>query len=206
MKKGSAKDRSALEPVSANKQKFDCELLLQEGTRLAQRKAIVKKWLKEKEHSHYRYTVATCADGTEIFISRPTNRNKGFDFTIHIRGWTAPYRRSKNGKRPRRNTMPRHEDIFSDLKRKRKRDPKQFERLCKAIWEVYQCVEPSKAIGENEFQFKGCGLEVDVLLHVLKWLFIEQDLTYWNGVGRRMLMEGIAKICGVDFHAKSSTA
>ena len=32
------------------------------------------------------------------------------------------------------------------------------------------------------------GLPVDHIVKVIKWLFIEQDITYWNTSGRSMLM------------------
>jgi hypothetical protein len=35
------------------------------------------------------------------------------------------------------------------------------------------------------------GLPIDELLHIIKWLFIEQDLTYWLQTGRDMLMAKI---------------
>jgi len=38
------------------------------------------------------------------------------------------------------------------------------------------------------------GLPADAVLRLLKWLFIEQDLTYWNNSGRRMFMQAIKKL------------
>jgi hypothetical protein len=56
---------------------------------------------------------------------------------------------------------------------------------------IYGCDEPNEILKKYPtFTFK-VGLPVDALLKVLKWMFIEQDLTYWNWSGRRMLMGGI---------------
>jgi hypothetical protein len=35
------------------------------------------------------------------------------------------------------------------------------------------------------------GLPPDQLLYIIKWLFIEQDVTYWLQTGRDMLMAAI---------------
>ena len=35
------------------------------------------------------------------------------------------------------------------------------------------------------------GLTLEMLLKILKWLFIEQDITYWNYDGRQMLKMAI---------------
>lgn len=38
------------------------------------------------------------------------------------------------------------------------------------------------------------GYSVDMILKVLKWLFIEQDIRYWNYSGRDMLWQSIQSI------------
>jgi hypothetical protein len=156
---------------------------LEQPTRKKQRRALALKWLSENEHSHYRYIVAKCKSGSLVYVSRPTRLNKGFDFSIHIKDWTSPYRQGK-----RKSTRPRHSDVVEDLRRKRRENPKSFKKLAAAVYDVYRCAEPSETFCEGIPQFRH-GLKVDVLLHVLKWMFIEQDLTYWNGRGRRKLWE-----------------
>lgn len=181
-------DDSAL--TLPEKSYLDRKFVLQQPTRRKQRRAVAQKWLAETEYSYYRYFVAECKSGTRIYLSRPGRRNRGFDFAIHIEGWTSPY--AEKGKM--RNTRPSHGDIFEDLRRKKSENPQRFKKLARAIREVYRCAEPSETQARNLANFEH-GLEVDVLLHVLKWLFIEQDLTYWNGTGRRMLWkDGLAGI------------
>ena len=38
------------------------------------------------------------------------------------------------------------------------------------------------------------GLPTDLILKVLKWLFIEQDITYWNRSGRDMFYNSIIEL------------
>ena len=38
------------------------------------------------------------------------------------------------------------------------------------------------------------GWDYEVLLKLLRWLFIEQDVTYWSGNGREMLYSAILSI------------
>ena len=45
----------------------------------------------------------------------------------------------------------------------------------------------------DEFSFT-TGKSVELILKVIKWFFIEQDITYWNYSGRNMLMNGIREI------------
>jgi hypothetical protein len=56
---------------------------------------------------------------------------------------------------------------------------------------VWSCQEPDavlKAIDKNAFHQ---GFPVEMVLKILKWLFIEQDITYWNYDGRQMLRMAI---------------
>jgi hypothetical protein len=40
----------------------------------------------------------------------------------------------------------------------------------------------------------GAGMPAEVLLKLLKWVFLEQDLTYWHSSGRRMPMDGVRDV------------
>lgn len=57
---------------------------------------------------------------------------------------------------------------------------------------VWNCREPDEIIKNNKVVFNK-GMSVEMLLKVLKWLFIEQDITYWNYDGREMLRRAIKK-------------
>jgi hypothetical protein len=54
------------------------------------------------------------------------------------------------------------------------------------VWRPQAVIKNSPAVGRLSV-----GLPPDQLLYIIKWLFIEQDLTYWNQTGRDMLMRAI---------------
>ena len=58
------------------------------------------------------------------------------------------------------------------------------------IDDVWNCKEPDSVLRNNKVVFQK-GFPVEMLLKILKWLFIEQDITYWNYDGRKMLRVAI---------------
>ena len=100
--------------------------------------------------------------------------------------------------------MPSHVDVIDDLAGKVKAAPSLKEDLFAAVSDVYDCVEPDE-IMENRSALNGVrtGLPMDKLLKIIKWLFIEQDLTYWLQTGRNMLMAAIEeKVFGLKADLK----
>jgi hypothetical protein len=151
-------------------------------TRLEQRTQLAETWLSEQENSKYRYDVEVCKTGKKVYLLRPTWLNKGFDFQINLEGF-----KSKS------NEAPKHSDVIEDLVKKKEESARDFQKLRKLIGRVYACEEPDVVLAsEPNLKFRS-GLPVDAVLKILKWMFIEQDLTYWNNSGRRMLMGGISK-------------
>jgi hypothetical protein len=85
----------------------------------------------------------------------------------------------------------RHEQVVLDLRMKKQRNPQEFEDFLQAIEEVYHC-------SENDIdrllprypslkEASGTGAEVEVILKILKWLFIMEDIVYWDVEGRAFL-------------------
>lgn len=105
--------------------------------------------------------------------------NKGIDFQVWVEKMDGI-----NDKRPS------FDDIFDDLEIKIKENPKSFSSLLIAIDRVWRCEEPDYVLKEIKLNFKK-GFTVELLLKILKWLFIEQDITYWNYVGRGKLKKAI---------------
>lgn len=59
-----------------------------------------------------------------------------------------------------------------------------YKELYKVIKKVYECHDIKEAEYDNiEFT---TGLPTDHILKTIKWLFIEQDIRYWNYSGREM--------------------
>ena len=71
---------------------------------------------------------------------------------------------------------------------------KIFSLLLEALNRVYSCEDPATFVSEYmhlKFRF---GLRVDLILMVIEWFFIEQDIRDWNYSGRAMFMNGINEL------------
>jgi len=161
---------------------------LRGNSRKKLRDAAVLKFLEEeggfwkegvKHVSRYRYFVEKLADGRRIFLLRPTYLNKGIDFQV----WVEKMDGSND-------LRPSHKDIFQDLRIKKEENPKEFPLLLKAIERVWNCDEPDDVLASVNLKYAK-GFSPELLLKILKWLFIEQDITYWNYDGRGMLRQAI---------------
>lgn len=171
---------------------YNIELSLLENSRELFRKKLIALFLEEKngywregiKHvTKYKYFVEKIKDDRRVFLSRPARLNKGMDFEV----WVEKFRDEKNKR-------PSHKDIFNDILEKYKTNPDIYPKLLEAIELVWNCEEPDKVIEKyNNLEF-GVGLSVELILKILKWLFIEQDITYWNYDGRTMLWQGIKNI------------
>jgi hypothetical protein len=58
---------------------------------------------------------------------------------------------------------------------------------------IFTCELELKDAPLDNINFKS-GFPCDLILAVLKWLFIEQDIRYWNYSGREMLWNSILGI------------
>ena len=134
--------------------------------------------------SQYEYIVEKLNCGNEVYISRPATLNKGFDFTVHVRG--IQFRAGRLA------DMPRHSDIVEDIEQKLKENPSLKNDLRDSIDLLYRCKNvPDNLI--NALSFKS-GHHIEVILYSIKWLFIEQDITYWNWSGRNMFYSKLMEL------------
>lgn len=168
---------------------FEIEWQLTKDTRDKLRKEVVNRFLSEqggywkdgvKHVTRFKYFVERLKDGRRIFLLRPTFLNKGIDFQV----WVEKF----DGLKDKR---PSHKDIFEDLKAKKIHNPDSIPRLRKLIEEVWNCKEPDSVLETQDLATLTTGLPIEMLLKILKWLFIEQDITYWNYDGRTMLLTAI---------------
>lgn len=153
------------------------------------REKLILEFLKElpgtgkgENASRYLYYVEKLKDGRRIFITRPAGRNNGMDFVINVEN--AKFI-SKSGKR--RLKSPAHHNIISDLEAKKQESKEKYKVLYSLILKINAC----ESIENKLMPDFRCGYSSELILKVLKWLFIEQDVTYWNNSGRKMLMSGI---------------
>lgn len=156
-----------------------------EGTRNEVRMRVVDALATEKpgigkgdDSSKYIYYVEQLNDGNRVYLQRPANLHNGFDFLVCVENtnYAAPGERKRN--------YPKHDDFKSDLLDKRKENPQMYSKLFKLLRAVYECHD----VSEEEIaavSFKK-GYSAEHLVKVIKWLFIEQDIRYWNYSGRNM--------------------
>lgn len=159
-----------------------------EGSRNEVRMRVIEQLAKEAPGtganelaSRFIYYVETLNDGNRVYLRRPANLHYGFDFLVCVEG--ANY--NHDGKRSR--NYPSHNDFAKDLAAKKAENPAMYKKLYKLLKKVFDCYE----VTEEEYKqikFK-TGLEVDHILKTIKWLFIEQDIRYWNYSGRNMTWE-----------------
>lgn len=168
------------------------ELTISNGTRSQFRERVIEVFLKEDPGtgtselaSKYVYFVETLATGRRVFLTRPARLNNGFDFEIRVEGMKFASAKGRTTNRPS------HPVIFQDLVQKKAEDGKAYTDLFKLIERIYNCEEISpESYAHLTF---ASGLPVDMLLHVIKWFFIEQDITYWNYSGRAKFMLGVPR-------------
>lgn len=169
---------------------YSTELNLSGSSRKELRDKTISKFLEEhsgywvdgKKHvTRYKYFVEQLKDGRRIYLLRPTFLNKGIDFQVWVE--------RMNGEEDKR---PSHKNVIEDLKLKKLESSSKIKLLMSLITEVWNCKEPDACLKENPLSFKG-GFSVELLLKILKWLFIEQDITYWNYDGRTMLKMSLDK-------------
>ncbi len=162
------------------------------GSRVEARREIVELFLneqcgtgKDELSSKYEYKVEQYNDYS-ILLKRPAALNKGFDFIVHIDGMYF--------KSSRRHTNPSHNDIIQTLQKVKDSIPEeQYNNIKISIRNIYN-LEEFDILSIRNIYFTDCDNQqrpIAIIILAIKWLFIEQDVTYWNWSGRAMLMNGL---------------
>lgn len=156
-----------------------------------QRVAVLLKWSEEESggvgtKQRYRYNVETFSETGVVYLHRPAFLNKGCDFTVHC----TPLISRDDGKK---FTNPRHKDLVREILLITHEAPALKEIILSSINDVYECKNVNIISAEacDKFNNKDFTDRFERVLKVLKWLFIEQDITDWNTSGRAMLMNSI---------------
>ena len=142
------------------------------------------------------YCMEKTLDGEIVYLQRPAYLNKGFDFTVNVKNYNfrAPTNRNPN----RLTHTPRHDSIFYPLNLIKTTNATDFNLIQIAIDKIYYCEDPSTLLQQNQFQSLNSkhvdNVEYETLLKVIKWLFIEQDITYWSFTGRKMFYNELKNV------------
>lgn len=137
---------------------------------------------KGENTSKYNYIVASYRQ-YKIIIKRPGLLNKGFDFGVDIDG--LKFKNTKNNG----FHIPSHKDIINILQQVQFDYPENYDTIKYALNRLYNLENISSTEFEN-IKFKDYIQNehpIYIILLAIKWLFIEQDITYWNWSGRNML-------------------
>lgn len=166
---------------------------LSSTNRIDIRKDLIMDFLQEQagtgsgvNTSIYHYNVETLQNGARVYLKRPARLNKGFDFEVNIENMYFGSRR--------RTTMPSHKDIYNDLSAKKAENPQMFVQVKSIVDDLYNCRNVSdETMIALSLSFQS-GYSLEAILKAIKWLFIEQDITYWNWSGRNMLYTHLSTI------------
>jgi hypothetical protein len=139
--------------------------------------------------SRNRYIVKLFGDH-QIYLQRPAQFNNGFDFTLNVSGinFNEGYYNDK-GNLKRATTRPSHRHILDDLIAKKNENLQSYNLLLNQITRVFNCQTPVN----TDFNFNS-GYDTTLVLECIRWLFAEQDITYWHYSGRGMLYNEIHNI------------
>ena len=150
------------------------------------RKHILLTYAIEDCHVKTRYYVEKLRNGKHIYLERPTILNKGCDFVLFAEDILT----YNNGN----DKAPSHKDVLQDLTTKKNSlTSEQYTELQKAITCIYE-LKPYLEAEQYVNNLPPVGWSYELLLKLLRWLFIEQDITYWAGDGREMLYSAILDV------------
>lgn len=159
------------------------------GTRENLRAQVVNIFLEElpgtgkgDDTTRYIYDVESTAHGEHVLLHRPAPLNKGMDFIV-----CTSHTRFSSGRRTFLN--PSHRNILDDLLLKQAEHRVNTGYILSLITQLYEC----KELAWNNLHLPpfAVGHDIELILKLIKWLFIEQDVTYWNWSGRNMLYTSI---------------
>ncbi len=92
----------------------------------------------------------------------------------------------------------RHDNLKEDFSNKKKENPKSFKKVLDVLNEFYECRESDidKILStdpelENNFN---TGAKLNIILKCIKWMFIMEDIVYWNYDGRAKLYNHLLDI------------
>lgn len=137
---------------------------------------------KGKLASRYIYIVKKL-NKHDIYLIRPAQFNNGFDFTLNVSNLNF------NTTGGRSTTRPTHQNILDDLAIKKAENKILYRCLLSEIDLIFKCQNPRV----TNFPFTN-GYSSEIILECIKWLFVEQDVTYWNYSGRAMFYNEIINV------------
>jgi hypothetical protein len=147
---------------------------------------LMTQWIAESSETKYRYFVDTYDNGLSIYLERPGRLNKGCDFVIYAEN---AYVWGNGNDRP-----PDHNFVLNDMMQKKTvLTSDQWSMFISAIELIYNA-QPYDTTIQYTSSLPSIGRSYELTIKLIKWFFIEQDITYWFGEGRRMLYKAIMNV------------
>ncbi len=138
---------------------------------------IKSEYQRKGKGIRFQYPVEKLPAEQTLYIARPGHK-KNFDFKVEV----VPNHGFGEGS---------HKEIAMDLRHKRKEKPRNFAELLTTITQIYNCVENDvDALLKKHHRLRNSfktGGPVEVLLKIIKWMFIMEDIVYWDTEGRAFL-------------------
>jgi len=139
---------------------------------------ITTEYLERGKGIQFWYPVENLSGGKQLYIIRPGGLQKwNFDFKVNV----EPEFGMGKGT---------HSELLLDFTNKKNENPEKFHELLQALTKMYNCNNHIDQILQSfpslEISFR-VGAKVDTLLKVIKWMFIMEDIVYWNYKGRTKL-------------------
>lgn len=147
---------------------------------------LLRQWISESPQTKYRYFVEILQGGKRIYLERPGRLNKGCDFVIYVEN---SYQWANGNDRP-----PNYDFVLNDLQQKKSQlTTDQWNSFLSAVNEIYNS-NPYANTTQFINELPHIGHDYELLLKLIRWFFVEQDITYWFGEGRNKLYQKIVNI------------
>lgn len=145
-------------------------------------KKVVNIFIENEYHQKgkgvtFHYPVEKLTNNKYLYISRPGHK-KNFDFKVEITAEMV----LEEGK---------HDQIALSIRDLKSDNPKKFKSLLQAIETIFHCKENDvdKLLKKHVDlkQPSKTGVVPEIILKILKWMFIMEDIVYWDVEGRAFL-------------------
>ncbi|MEO0144347.1 MAG: hypothetical protein ABIL89_01920 [candidate division WOR-3 bacterium] len=128
---------------------------------------------KKGKGIEFRYPVENLSIGDKLYIHRPGIK-WNFDFKVEV----FPRFGLQDGK---------HEQIALILRKIKRTNKEEFSKLWNMICQLYHCSNNDVDLLLRMNRISISNPKPDILLKVIKWLFIMEDIVYWHYEGRAFL-------------------
>ena len=146
---------------------------------------IDNEYKKKGKGVYFIYPVENVGEDHELCIARPGHK-KNFDFKVQVEEW---HKISEGS----------HDDIAEAVRSLKYSSVRRFNKFWEVLEIIYLCEESNveKAIEKGPRKTKLPRRLVDIL-KIIKWMFIMEDILYWDNEGRAFLFNALLYYSSLD--------